>query len=346
MNKKKILATVAAVVMAATMSLPAFAEATPGEVVNQNAYELMTGLDKLKNPASMTEEEVEAATDKAVKNVKECVSSLSAMQKAVVTETIANAMVDIYTNPSLKDLKDEVFGVEKENGNVKVSGASADVTIEPCKTDTESGEVSVTVEALEDQSDSGYIVAITMPEGVPDGTQYRVKDGDSGVIYAYNDGDKIGEDIPFSVQGGELIFWVPHFTTYTLVPFPVGNPGNATNNGNSGNTNTTPAAPSSTAAPDASKNNIQYYTCKACGYHNWTATEEGYRCDNCGYIESQKQLAGYGNVKGVYAPKTGTENPIKATGADMNSTAFVVVALAVAAAFGMGYVAKKSGKAE
>lgn len=149
MNKKKILATVAAVVMAATMSLPAFAEATPGEVVNQNAYELMTGLDKLKNPASMTEEEVEAATKKAVENVEACVTSLTQAETPVVTETIANAMVDIYTNPSLKDLKDEVFGVEKENGNVKVSGASADVTIEPCKTDTESGEVSVTVEALE-----------------------------------------------------------------------------------------------------------------------------------------------------------------------------------------------------
>ena len=93
-------------------------------------------------------------------------SSLSAMQKAVVTETIANAMVDIYTNPSLKDLKSEVFCAVKEDGNVKVSGASADVTIKSLETATESGEVSVTVEASTSQSSSGYIVAITMPEGV------------------------------------------------------------------------------------------------------------------------------------------------------------------------------------
>lgn len=346
MNLKKIAALVAVLAMAASLSMPAFAEATPGQIVNENAYELMTGLDALKNPGSMTEEEVRVATEKAVKNVEACVTSFANGETNVVTETLADAMVDIYTNPNLADLKAKVFGAEKEEGDVRVSGASNDVTIQSLESDAETGKVSVTVNAKGAPSGSGYIVSIKMPEGIPDGAQYRVEDGDSGVIYAYNDGNKKDEDFPFSVQGGELIFWVPHFTTYTLVPFPVGNPGNATNNENSDDTNTTSAAPSSTAAPDASKDNIQYYTCKACGYHNWTATEEGYRCDNCGYIESQKQLAGYGNVKGVYAPKTGTENPIKATGADMNCTAFVVVALAVAAAFGMGYVAKKSGKAE
>ena len=62
-----------------------------------------------------------------------------------------------------------------------------------------------------------------------------------------------------------------------------------------------PTAPTATpAAPDGTV----YYTCPACGYHDWTATDTGYRCDTCGYVESLKQLAGYGNVKGVYEPKT------------------------------------------
>lgn len=53
-----------------------------------------------------------------------------------------------------------------------------------------------------------------------------------------------------------------------------------------------------------SGSNITYYTCQACGYHDWTATAEGYKCNHCGYVESAKQLSGYGNVKGVYEPKT------------------------------------------
>ena len=68
---------------------------------------------------------------------------------------------------------------------------------------------------------------------------------------------------------------------------------------------TTPAAtpaPTATPAPDGTT----YYTCPKCGYHDWTATDTGYRCDTCGYLETVNQLTGYGNVKGVYEPKTGS----------------------------------------
>lgn len=71
--------------------------------------------------------------------------------------------------------------------------------------------------------------------------------------------------------------------------------------GTSSSATSTPA-PTAAPAPDGT----MYYTCPACGHHDWTATDEGYRCDTCGYVESLKQLAGYGNVKGVYEPKTGS----------------------------------------
>ena len=71
--------------------------------------------------------------------------------------------------------------------------------------------------------------------------------------------------------------------------------------GTSSSATSTPA-PTATPAPDGTV----YYTCPKCGYHDWTATDTGYRCDTCGYVESLKQLAGYGNVKGVYEPKTGS----------------------------------------
>lgn len=72
---------------------------------------------------------------------------------------------------------------------------------------------------------------------------------------------------------------------------------------------TTPA-PANTPTP---ADNTTYYTCPSCGRHNWTATEEGYRCDNCGYLESTKQLSGYGNVKGTYTPKTTGSNKTTAS---------------------------------
>ena len=60
------------------------------------------------------------------------------------------------------------------------------------------------------------------------------------------------------------------------------------------------------AAPDASGDSITYYVCPIYGYHNWTATDSGYRCDHCGNLVTDKQLAGYPNVNGVYEPKTTT----------------------------------------
>lgn len=70
--------------------------------------------------------------------------------------------------------------------------------------------------------------------------------------------------------------------------------------------NTQPLSPAATPLPGAGTSSILYYTCPACGYHNWTATTAGYRCDHCGYIESTKQLSGYENVSGFYEPQSST----------------------------------------
>lgn len=80
---------------------------------------------------------------------------------------------------------------------------------------------------------------------------------------------------------------------------------------------------SDTSAPDDS----DYYTCPACGYHNWTATDAGYRCDHCGYLESVKQLSGYANVKGTYTPGTAAVT-VPQTG-DHSSPALWVALLSV-----------------
>lgn len=91
--------------------------------------------------------------------------------------------------------------------------------------------------------------------------------------------------------------------------------------------------------------NITYYTCPSCGYHNWTATDAGYRCDNCGYLESTRQLSGYGNVKGTYTPGSGaTSTAVSAvpqTGDESNPVLWTVLLLVSGLALGGLAIAKR-----
>ena len=101
------------------------------------------------------------------------------------------------------------------------------------------------------------------------------------------------------------------------------------------------AAPQVTPAPAATpapSDNITYYTCPSCGYHNWTATEAGYRCDHCGYLESTRQLSGYGNVKGSYTPGSSATSTaastIPQTGDESNPVLWTVLLLVSGLALG------------
>ena len=114
--------------------------------------------------------------------------------------------------------------------------------------------------------------------------------------------------------------------------------------GSSGSTTTTN---NNTPANTQSGPEIEYYTCPACGYHNWTATATGYKCDHCGYVESTKQLSGYGNVKGVYDPQSAAQASATAQGAipqtsdDMPLVGLAVVAIAALLGLGVTVVMKK-----
>lgn len=77
-----------------------------------------------------------------------------------------------------------------------------------------------------------------------------------------------------------------------------------TKNASGGSSSSSSSSGSSYVAPDDSV----YYTCVKCGYHDWTATANGYQCDHCGYLEVVKQIAGYERVKGVYEPAAVAQN--------------------------------------
>ena len=98
------------------------------------------------------------------------------------------------------------------------------------------------------------------------------------------------------------------------------------------------------------QNDAAYYTCKACGYHDWTAIDGGYKCDHCGYVESVKQIAGYPNVKGkaevgktaeAKASAAKTMSAIPQTSDDMPVTALAVIALAALLGLGVTVVMKR-----
>lgn len=120
-------------------------------------------------------------------------------------------------------------------------------------------------------------------------------------------------------------------------------------------TNTLPASDDTTAAAAPAQtapkqDDSAYYTCKACGYHNWTAVDGGYKCDHCGYVESVKQIAGYPNVKGTAtvgkaaAAKASTAKTMSAipqTSDDMPVTALTVIALTALLGLGVTVVMKR-----
>lgn len=186
-------------------------------------------------------------------------------------------------------------------------------------------------------------MTIQLPAGFAeeDANLYVLHKKDNGARYQYT-GKVEGDVLTFVNPNGFSLF------TVSTEEFDLSTD-NVTND--SGNTTPAPAVtPAPTAAPQQGAGNITYYTCQACGYHDWTATAEGYKCNHCGYIESVKQLSGYGNVKGVYEPKTSNaaKNPVNGvipqTSDEMPLVGLIVVAVVALLGLGVVIVMKKRNK--
>ena len=128
---------------------------------------------------------------------------------------------------------------------------------------------------------------------------------------------------------------------------------NSSGGGSSGSSSSSSTTTNNnTPANTQSGPEIEYYTCPACGYHNWTATATGYKCDHCGYVESTKQLSSYGNVKGSYDPQsavtqasaTVAQGAIPQTSDDMPLVGLAVVAIVALLGLGVTVVLKKHHK--
>lgn len=147
-----------------------------------------------------------------------------------------------------------------------------------------------------------------------------------------------------------------HFSVFTVsftneLPKPVEPEKPAAPVQDNGSTNTASNSQSTTTTPK--QDDSAYYTCKACGYHDWTAVDGGYKCNHCGYIESVKQLAGYPNVKGTATVGKAVANgkttkaamsAIPQTSDDMPVTALAIAAIAALLGLGVTVVLKRKNQ--
>lgn len=299
MKLKKILAVIAAAAMAATLSLPVFAEATPGQDSQDIAIEL---IGMTQNP--------EMNVAEAEQKMKELTDKLQNTDVTVSAEMMTAAMS--FFDRMEDDGQENIHKMDASTDEVTVSYRSQNgdtMTVNSVSMDAESGKI--VLEATGNKDGFGYAITVDLPSDTKV-TSYKV-------TMAGDNAQTIDAVVP--VKGYEengamhkfVTFWVPHFTTYELTAFTTagtsgeggGNEGGNGNASSGNNSNTT----SNTQTVTSSQN-----------------------------TSTQNTSAATSSVEG--------ENPIKATGSDMNRTVFVVVALAVAAACGLGVASKKSRKSE
>lgn len=279
MKLKKIASVIAAVAMAATLCMPAFADATPGEIAN-NAAE-------------------EAAASQDIDKIASCV--------AQATESLKHGPESVTVSVPVTSQAIRYFDMAEEEGRVdpKASGdiiyrCDNGVTVDASCTVAD--DYTITIEATaSDYSDHGYALSVKLPLNC--NVQTYTLSETSGKVYFTATADVINVGGEFKM----VTFWVPHFTTYVLTPASVSGGNSSSGSDDNNNSNN-------------SSNNSQAVT-------------------------TQTTTSAVTTTETVTAPAV-EENPIKKTGASMDMTMFVVVALAAAAVCGMGVAVKKAHKGE
>lgn len=290
MKLKKILAVVSAAVLMGALSLPVFAEATPGQASNDK-------LVTVTNKPNATKQEVSEAVAEVTSLLNQNTDKAMSVSGNAVEQGLR--YFDMEEEDGGENMnKDTVQGV------VYRCDDDATVNVSSCDFLHETGEIKVEATAT-GTSGHGYSLTIKLDPN-SDVKEYKVIETSNMLSFE----QPVQVDGYMTKNGYEksVTIWVPHFTTFVLQPVSKsgstgdGEQGGQTSGNNNTNTNNTQTVTSSQST------------------------------------STQNTSAATSSVE--------AENPIKATGSDMNRTVFVVVALAVAAACGMGVVAKKSRKSE
>lgn len=277
MKLKKIASVIAAVAMAATLCMPAFADATPGEIAN-NAAEQAAASQDIAEIANY----VAQATESLKLSSEPVTVSVPVTSQAIRYFDMAEEKG--WVNP----VASGDFIYRCDNGaTVNASCNVAD-------------DYTITIDATASgDSAHGYALSVKLP--LDCNVQTYSLSETSGQVSFTATADVINVGGEFKM----VTFWVPHFTTYVLAPASVS--GGNSSSGSDDNNN-------------SSSNNNQAVT-------------------------TQTTTSTVTTTETVTAPAV-EENPIKKTGASMDMTMFVVVALAAAAVCGMGVAVKKAHKGE
>lgn len=276
MKLKKIASVIAAVAMAAMLCMPAFADATPGEIAN-NAAEQAAASQDIAEIASY----VAQATESLKLSSEPVTVSVPVTSQAIRYFDMAEEKG--WVNP----VASGDFIYRCDNGTTV--NASCNVA----------DDYTITIDATASgDSAHGYALSVKLP--LDCNVQTYTLSETSGQVSFTATADVINVGGEFKM----VTFWVPHFTTYVLTPASVS--GGNSSSGSDDNNN--------------SSNNSQAVT-------------------------TQTTTSTVTTTETVTAPAV-EENPIKKTGASMDMTMFVVVALAAAAVCGMGVAVKKAHKGE
>lgn len=257
-----------------------------------------------------------------------------------------NSKVELYVQAQLQDIKLGAAVKKDSDGNVtevKLNSQTLVFDVTPmAKVDSRDA-----VEVANDLLNGGSVVfRLPIPAEVTEKYAKVAHEGDA---------DRYVE---IKTENGKkyIELSATHFSVFTVsftneLPKPVEPEKPAAPAQNNGSANTAGNSQSTTTTPK--QDDSAYYTCKACGYHDWTAVDGGYKCNHCGYIESVKQLAGYPNVKGTAtvgkaAANAGTTkaamSAIPQTSDDMPITALAIAAIAALLGLGVTVALKRKNQ--
>lgn len=268
---KKMLSIAVAAVMAFSLSMPAFAAATEGQM--QNEGQLVTQIS-----SALAENNVSAATEAAKQVVSAISSTNSDVSKmtakhieAVLTKTgrVENKS-DINVNgDSANAATVAVVGYGDTGNDVKVNSLSAT----PATADS---PLTITIDASASgtTSDLGYLLSFVLPSSVLNSNGQPTNYNTSNVYLTYGDQklDTVTSVINRADGGVIVTAWVPHFSVYNVVLgssvqvnqpdlTPDDNTNNGGNNGGSNNggssNNSGSSTPAATPAPVAAENPIK-----------------------------------------------------------------------------------------
>ena len=256
---KKALSILCAVALAFSLSMPAFAAATPGQ--EENTINLQ------KQISSALQEGFVEEAEKACAELVSIINETNAPVNGTTAWLANNVMV--YTGKGKTETAVNASGVPTGVAATATTSTNAsNVTLNSVEVTANSdSDVSIKLDAsMSAQSALGVTMNVSLPASLFNGV--TLNQGNLRLLYQADNGEVQTLNTLMGVSQTNdtvtLTFWVPHFSTYyittsTTIPTPPTNPdGNGgdnggdnggNNGGNNGSSNTTPAAP--TTAPAA-----------------------------------------------------------------------------------------------